>query len=354
MGVIGKVCLRVDMPLELTPDLAFAYGCTLVGATVPIWIGSKLGTKVSVTETMSAKDAYMFPIVGSVVLFGLYLAFLWFGKEYVNLVLTAYFLLFGVFALGATLSALISRVVYKDPSKKQSEISFRMPWSSSEEEPTKITYTPVSILCYTFSVGFCAWYAVTKHWVANNLLGISFSIQGVAMISPGTYSVGCVLLGLLFFYDIFWVFGTDVMVTVAKSFDGPIKLLFPKNVFTVASGEAFQFSMLGLGDIVLPGILIALLLRFDLSRGKNSSAVYFYVCLVSYFFGLVSTIAVMHIFEHAQPALLYLVPFCLISSFMTAVARGEVSLLLKYTEEKPTDEKATKEKVTKEKETKQS
>jgi Signal peptide peptidase len=28
----------------------------------------------------------------------------------------------------------------------------------------------------------------------------------------------------LFFYDIFWVFGTDVMVTVAKSFDGPIKV----------------------------------------------------------------------------------------------------------------------------------
>ena len=28
----------------------------------------------------------------------------------------------------------------------------------------------------------------------------------------------------LFFYDIFWVFGTDVMVTVAKLADAPIKL----------------------------------------------------------------------------------------------------------------------------------
>lgn len=40
------------------------------------------------------------------------------------------------------------------------------------------------------------------------------------------------------------------MVTVAKSFDAPIKLLFPKNIF---SGEALKFSMLGLGDIVIPG-----------------------------------------------------------------------------------------------------
>jgi len=60
-------------------------------------------------------------------------------------------------------------------------------------------------------------------------------------------------------YDIFWVFGTDVMVTVAKSFDAPVKLLFPKDIFA----EQYQFSMLGLGDIVLPGFLIAFLLRFD-------------------------------------------------------------------------------------------
>ena len=29
----------------------------------------------------------------------------------------------------------------------------------------------------------------------------------------------------LFFYDIFWVFGTDVMVSVATKFDAPIKVL---------------------------------------------------------------------------------------------------------------------------------
>ena len=39
------------------------------------------------------------------------------------------------------------------------------------------------------------------------------------------------------------------MVTVAKSFDAPIKLLFPKNIFAAE----YQHSMLGLGDIVIPG-----------------------------------------------------------------------------------------------------
>ena len=38
-------------------------------------------------------------------------------------------------------------------------------------------------------------------------------------------------------------------------------------------------------------------------------------------------------FEAAQPALLYLVPACLGSSFLTAVMRGEVKQMLAYSEE---------------------
>jgi minor histocompatibility antigen H13 len=44
------------------------------------------------------------------------------------------------------------------------------------------------------------------------------------------------------------------MITVAKTIDAPIKL-----VFTSATGA----SMLGLGDIVVPGMMMALALRFD-------------------------------------------------------------------------------------------
>ena len=67
-----------------------------------------------------------------------------------------------------------------------------------------------------------------KHWIANNLLGMAFAINGVELLHLNNVITGCILLGGLFFYDIFWVFGTDVMVTVAKSFEAPIKLVFPQ------------------------------------------------------------------------------------------------------------------------------
>lgn len=68
----------------------------------------------------------------------------------------------------------------------------------------------------------------------------------------------------LFLYDIFWVFGTDVMVTVAKNIDAPIKLLFPLDMTVIPT----KFSMLGLGDIVIPGVFVALALKYDIDRNK--------------------------------------------------------------------------------------
>lgn len=47
----------------------------------------------------------------------------------------------------------------------------------------------------------------------------------------------------------------------AKSFDAPIKLLFPRAL--EEGSKTAPFSMLGLGDIVIPGIFVALVLRYD-------------------------------------------------------------------------------------------
>ena len=42
-------------------------------------------------------------------------------------------------------------------------------------------------------------------------------------------------------------------------------------------------------------------------------------------------VGVMHVFDAAQPALLYLVPGCLGAALLTAVSRGELQLLLNLT-----------------------
>ena len=99
------------------------------------------------------------------------------------------------------------------------------------------------------------------------------------------------------------------MVKVATNLDVPIKLLWPKSVsFATERG----FTMLGLGDIVIPGMFVATALRYDYHRAlKHGSSAkvaktYFHGTLFAYATGLVTTMSVMHFFRKAQPALLYL------------------------------------------------
>jgi len=303
-------------------------------AIAPIWIGSHLSLKQKGMESMTSEDAWKFPFIGSGVLFSLYILFKVFSKEYINLLLTAYFLLFGLAAVTATFSPLLAPLFPK--KEKPWKYSWLPFWKS--KDPFELEFSKSDLLGFILALGISGWYVYTKHWIANNIFGLAFSIQGVAMLSLGSYRVGCILLGGLFFYDIFWVFGTDVMVTVAKSFDAPIKLLFPKQLFA----ETLEFSMLGLGDIVIPGVFIALLLRFDARRANNKkvfSKLYFYTCYIGYFVGLLTTIGVMHVFKAAQPALLYLVPACIGSSFMLALIRGELTPLLAYEEDQNKEKK---------------
>jgi len=96
------------------------------------------------------------------------------------------------------------------------------------------------------------------------------------------------------------------MIKVATKVDAPIKLLWPKSMW-FASDRGF--TMLGLGDVVVPGIFVALALRYDVfqeQNGKGPRRVFFWASFTGYCLGLLTTMAVMHVFRTAQPALLYI------------------------------------------------
>lgn len=253
--------------------------------------------------------------------------------------LSLYFSVVGVITLTSSFSSVFALVL---TSTQKYGFKTTLPFIGKID----MELTPAEYICGLCSCVFAYYYFVTKHFMMNNILGISFCIQSLEKISIGSYKIGAILLIGLFFYDIFWVFGTEVMVKVAKSFDGPIKLLFPRILpYINAEGilQKGEFSLLGLGDIVVPGFFLSLMLRFDCTQAKvpfNTSVVtadfpkpYFYVTLFSYALGLGLTVGVMYFFNAAQPALLYLVPCCLIASLGTGYFRGELTQLFAYNEE---------------------
>lgn len=342
----GTEALNATAKFVATPEgTALAYGSLVFMALLPIFFGalrsvtcSKSKNASDMPETITSRDAARFPIIASCTLFGLYLFFKVFSQEYINLLLSLYFFVLGVLALSHTMSPLMSRIFPTSFPNKQYQLLFTQGAGESKEEIVNYEFDTKNLVCLVISSVVGVWYLLKKHWIANNLFGLAFALNGVELLHLNNVSTGCILLGGLFVYDVFWVFGTNVMVTVAKSFEAPIKLVFPQDLLEKGL-DAHNFAMLGLGDIVIPGIFIALLLRFDVSLKKNSRT-YFYSSFLAYIFGLALTIFVMHTFKHAQPALLYLVPACVGFPVVVALVKGELTEMFRYEETPPEDEDA--------------
>ena len=284
---------------------------------------------------MSTRDAAMFPLIASCALFGLYVFFQIFSKEHINLLLSVYFFVLGIFALTHMVAPILTRFIPSAVPTIPFHLHFTQGEGEAKEDVLNVEFTTHDLIVFALSAVVGVWYFLKKHWIANNIFGLAFAINGVELLHLNNVMTGVILLGGLFFYDIFWVFGTNVMVTVAKSFEAPIKLVFPQDLLENGLG-ATNMAMLGLGDIVIPGIFIALLLRFDnsLKRGCNF---YFWACFLAYISGLVATIAIMHFYKHAQPALLYLVPACLGVPTFLALVRGDIKTMFAY-EDHPSEE----------------
>jgi minor histocompatibility antigen H13 len=134
----------------------------------------------------------------------------------------------------------------------------------------------------------------------------------------------------------------------------PAKFLFA--AVREAGDERYPFSVLGLGDVVVPGAFVSLMREVDSDqraeaaarpasraarRGSATTAAvtsrsgwdantYFYTALGGYAVGLATTFVANYVTKAGQPALVYIVPSLLVTALGTAAARGELQSLLTY------------------------
>ncbi|KAM0753172.1 hypothetical protein T439DRAFT_323805 [Meredithblackwellia eburnea MCA 4105] len=319
-----------------------------------------------VAERLTASDAYLFPILGSIVLLSLYLAFKFLGKELINKVLGYYFVLVGTGGVARMVSA-AARAVLPERTRK-AFTKWTITLQKNKLEPSTLSFTNLDLTALSLASLLAVAQHMRPHWTLANLVALSLAFNAVSLLRLDSFWTGSALLAGLFLYDIWWVFGTNVMESVARDFDAPVKILWPKD----GTAKATEFTLLGLGDIVLPGIFIALALRFDYANAveryfassptsspgseaqvplpsKGFQKPYFVTCIMAYIAGLVTTIFVMHNFKAAQPALLYLSPACIGSVVGLAAVRGELSRLWAYVDGDDDDEEDDKKKAKAEK-----
>ncbi|XP_057446400.1 signal peptide peptidase-like 2 isoform X2 [Lotus japonicus] len=258
---------------------------------------------VSGVINMNAKAAVLFVVLASCFLFMLYKLMSGLFIE----ILVVLFCIGGTEGLQTCLVALLSRWF-----KHAGESYIKVPFLGA------VSYLTLAVT--PFCIAFAILWAVNRDksfaWIGQDIL------------------VGTVLLSCAFIYDIFWVFIStkffkkSVMIVVARG-DGsgedgiPMLLKFPR-IFDPWGG----YSIIGFGDILLPGMLVAFSLRYDWLANKNLRSGYFLWAMFAYGFGLLITYVALNLMDgHGQPALLYIVPFTLGTFMALGKKRGDLRLL---------------------------
>eukprot|EP00741_Cyanophora_paradoxa_P022902 tig00021525_g22122.t1 len=206
------------------------------------------------------------------------------------------------------------------------------------------------------AIGVILLWLFSGHYILNNLIGCALCIGCCSFLRLPNIKVATILLGALFFYDVFWVFyskplfGENVMVKVATQptqnpaqklaevlkvpkalqpvaeLQLPVKLIVPRDLIWADPEKGAL--MLGLGDIAIPGLLISYALRFEsrlrgaLAAGKPGTP-YFRVSVGGYAVGVACAFVASFVYGVAQPALLYLVPSTLSPVLLLAWKQGD-------------------------------
>ncbi|XP_054710112.1 signal peptide peptidase-like 2B [Uloborus diversus] len=269
--------------------------------------------------------------VGAFVLcMGTMLVLLYFFFDYL-----VYFII-GLFVLASVLSvhSCLEPLFLKIPATICRPTDFRIRSSTYH-----IDFRQILLICLSIAISVY-WLLIRKDrgaWILQDILGVAFCIHMLKNIRLPSLKICTVLLVLLFFYDIFFVFvtpfmtvrGESVMEEVAtggKSQESlPMVLRVAHFGFDPLAICYQQFSMLGFGDILVPGLLISYCHGFDLITNKKS--LYFPITVAAYGIGLLITFVGLFLMNTAQPALLYLVPSTLLPPFILGWCRKELSLL---------------------------
>ena len=279
-------------------------------ATATVYLSSRAPSLAPPeAEPLTMKQAALAPVLASVSLFSLYALI-----KYLSIDPSlGYRLLTSAFAGGAS-----SLVLYEAADAV-----------SSEDAP--IIGGVIAFILVALYLGADALQLSleAKTGIAN-FLGWSLALLAPRTVPLRSFGVGAALLGGLFLYDIFFVFGSDVMMTVATKIDAPVVLKAPNPI-----GSTQPYALLGLGDVALPSLLVSFLGRYGDARGERAWRL---TATSAYAVGLLMAFAANEYWRAGQPALLYLVPATVGAGLCTALAtggRGAVDELLAYKEPAP-------------------
>ena len=315
---------------ELSPFVGLFYFLGM--ACITVYVAARQET-IDTSELINEKNALFAPIGASISLLTIY-TFLKFGIDPTN----AYAIIVTVF--GALSVSDIGVPILRNLCPPEF-YETRVPIPSKLANVLEIEpFLPLDGLITLFigvisSIYYWLPTAMTQKFIISNIIAWSIAMVSLGSISFGSFQTAAILLGGLFLYDVYFVYFSDAMMTVATKVEAPIKFIYPNLSSNV---QDYPFSVLGLGDVVVPGLFVRFMNQVDKAL-KPEKVSYLNVASVAYFVALSVCFYVNKVTNSGQPALFFLDPTLIGSALVASNVNGQFQDVWTYREEKESTNK---------------
>ncbi|CAJ0948584.1 unnamed protein product, partial [Mesorhabditis belari] len=271
-------------------------------------------------------------------------------------VFNIFLVVLGSFSVYGCANALLSNLKCARPQCCVTPLCARFP------EMGCISHAPslAAFFLYGWCLALCVFWFFTRNapyaWILLDFINFTMCLHILKSLRLPSLKWITGLMVCMFVYDAFMVFftpfltpsGCSVMLQVATGLDcssssgggyptPPIDANLPEKFpmlmqvmhfdpmlecVDVEVERGYQMTILGLGDIIIPGYLISHCFTMG-GFPAQTRLIYGIICSIGYGVGLVITFVALTLMGIAQPALIYLVPATLIPVCITALIRKE-------------------------------
>ena len=144
------------------------YTALIIQAILAIWIGSRRSLTSQVVERLSSKDAWQFPFIGSGVLVGIFIVVKYVRKDLLDALVAIYFASIGAVCLAQVIRPIIKKFI---PTVQRFSLF-----------GDRLSFDFVDVVSFTIGISVGVVWAITKNWVASNILGFGFAVEAITII----------------------------------------------------------------------------------------------------------------------------------------------------------------------------
>jgi len=268
-------------------------------ATVTIYCGAHRGLTARRRQEIGLRESMLLPLGAATTLVAVYLFVTFFKDLDLSAVVNVYFFVLSAAALFGAAAPPLRRVFGSGGGGSDGEgdvhlnrnlgVEVSLPkglfLDEEGESVTKATLRASDAAALILALAVATADALTHHqnFTLSNACAAAVAADVLQLLGLRSFRAAGLLLGGLALYDVLAVFasgaltpdGESLMSTVALAASGPTRLLFPRSaadLASAASASPFPFSLLGLGDVAIPGLLACLALKYDASRSVDMNA----------------------------------------------------------------------------------